>query len=190
MPALSHLKESVIMLRRWKTLTSKTVSKNPWWTYKVNTFEIPNGVTSEYHYVQTAGSSMIVPVTNVGKLILVKQYRYLCDRESIEFPCGGVKTGKTYEEMAKLELEEEAGCCSDDIERVGEFNPYNGVTNEICVVFIARNLEASESRPDATEEFEVVQCTPSELDEMIRARQIWDGMTLAGWMLVRDRFAK
>ncbi len=178
------------MLRRWKTLTSKTVSKNPWWTYKVNTFEIPNGLKGEYHFVLTEGSSMIVPMTKDGKLILVKQYRYLCDRESIEFPCGGVKTGKSYEEMAKLELEEETGYRSDDIERAGEFNPYNGVTNEICVVFIARNLRPSQSRPDATEEFEIVQCTPSELDGLIRAHHIWDGMTLAGWMLVRDRFGE
>jgi ADP-ribose pyrophosphatase len=133
---------------------------------------------------------MIVPVTNDGKLILVKQYRYLWDRDSIEFPCGGVKKGKSHEEMAIIELGEETGYRSDDIERIGEFNPYNGVTNEVGVVFIARNLEPSDSKPDETEEFETVQCTPSELDEKIRMHEIWDGMTLACWMMVRNRFCE
>ncbi len=178
------------MLRRWKTLASKTMSTNPWWTYKVDSFEIPDGVTGDYHYVETFGSSMIVPVTKEGNLILVKQYRYLCDRESIEFPCGGLKAGKSYEDMARIELAEETGFESDDIERAGEFNPYNGVTNEICVVYVAQNLRASLSKPDATEEFEVLQCTPSELDTMIRTNEIWDGMTLAGWALVKERIAR
>jgi len=175
------------MLNRWKTLRSTIVSKNPWWTYKVNSFSIPNGFTGEYHYVQTAGSSLIVPVTDEGRLILVNQYRYLCDRESIEFPCGGVKEGRSYDEMAKFELEEETGFVTDAIERVADFNPYNGVTNEICAVYIARNLRRTQPRPDVTEEFEIMERSADELEEMIRANTIWDGMTLAAWMLVRKR---
>lgn len=178
------------MLRRWKTLTSKVVSKNPWWTYKIDTFKIPEGVAGEYHYVQTEGSSMIVPVTDDGRIILVNQYRYLCDRESIEFPCGGVKAGKSYEEMARLELEEETGYRSDDVERVGEFNPFNGVTNEMCAVHVARNLQPAQAKPDATEEFELLRCTPGAIEEMIRTNKIWDGMTLAAWTLVKDRIAR
>jgi ADP-ribose pyrophosphatase len=178
------------MLRHWTTLTSKIVSKNPWWIYKIDTFQIPDGVAGEYHYVHTEGSSMIVPVTNDGKLVLVNQYRYLCGRESIEFPCGGVKAGKTYEEMAKLELEEETGLRSDEILRVGEFNPFNGVTDEICAVHIARNLQPTHAKPDTTEEFEVIRCTPDELDGMIQSNKIWDGMTLAAWALVKNRIAR
>lgn len=175
------------MLRHWKTLTSTLVTQNPWWSYKLDKFEIPGGVKGEYHYVETAGSSMIVPVTTDGKLILVNQYRYLRNRESVEFPCGGVKAGKSYEEMARIELEEETGFRSDHVQFVGEFNPFNGVTNEICKVYIAGNLIPVKSRPDATEEFEIVECSPAELDEMIRTNKIWDGMTMAGWMLVRDK---
>jgi len=174
------------MLSRWKTLTSKVVHQNPWWTYKVDTFEIPNGLTGEYHYVHTAGASMIVPVDGDGRLILVNQYRYLCDRESVEFPCGGVKEGKTFDEMAAIELEEETGYRSNELIRIGEFNPYNGVTNEVCAVYIATSLYQTASKPEATEEFELVVCTPDELDEMIRENRIWDGMTLAAWLLARD----
>jgi hypothetical protein len=30
---------------------------------------------------------------------------------------------------------------------------------------------------------------PQQLDEMIRSNQIWDGMTLAAWLLARHRVA-
>jgi ADP-ribose pyrophosphatase len=178
------------MLSRWKKLTSAIVHKNPWWTYFLDSFQIPNGVKGEYHYVHTEGSSLIVPITDNGKIILVNQYRYLKDRESIEFPCGGVKPGHAYDEMARLELEEETGYTGGAWEVAGEFNPFNGVTDEICRVFIARSLSGGKPKPEATEEFEILEVSPEELEEMISERKIWDGMTLAAWALVRKRFIR
>ena len=173
------------MLKRWKRTSTKIVSKNPWWTYKLDSFEIPDSFSGEYHYVHTQGSSMVIPVTHEGKLILVNQFRYLGDRESIEFPCGSVKNELSYLETAHQELEEEAGCRASVMELIGEFNPYKGVTSEICKIFIARQLSPVIARPDETEEFELFYCTPEELDVMICEQRIWDGMTLAAWMLGR-----
>ena len=174
-------------LRRWKRLSEKILYENPWWTYKLDSFEISEGHRGEYHYVHTAGASLVIPVFPDGRLLLVRQFRYLCDRESLEFPCGGVKEGSSYEHTARQELAEEAGLEARILEYVGEFNPYNGVTNEMCRVFLAREFSPVESRPDATEEFEQVIVTRAELDRMIDAGEVWDGMTLAAWTLVRRK---
>jgi ADP-ribose pyrophosphatase len=179
------------MLKRWKTISTRTVHENPWWTYKVDNFEIPNKVAGEYHYVHTNGSSMVIPITDDRKLILVNQFRYLCGRESLEFPCGslplrGGQHGKSYLETAQMELQEETGYKAGDLEVIGEFNPYNGVTTEICTVFVAGQLKPGDAKKDPTEEFEVVYCSPEDMDRMIRDKSIWDGMTLAAWMLARD----
>jgi ADP-ribose pyrophosphatase len=174
-------------LQRWKKLTEKVLHKNPWWTYKADTFEIGDGHRGEYHYVHTAGASLVVPIFSDGRLLLVRQYRYLCARESLEFPCGGVKEGSSYEDTARQELAEEAGLEAKSMVQVGEFNPYNGVTNEMCRVFLAREFNQVASRPDATEEFEQVIVNPAELDRMIDTGEVWDGMTLAAWMLARRK---
>ncbi|MEX2116427.1 MAG: NUDIX hydrolase [Bacteroidota bacterium] len=173
--------------RRWKTLTSKILHKNPWWTYKLDTFEVPNGYKGEYHYVHTEGASMVVPVLDDGKVVLVNQYRYLRDMPSLEFPCGGVKKGHTYEETADLELAEEAGFKARHKELIGEFNPYNGITDEVCRVYVARELKRIEKKPDVTEEFEEMHLTPREVDLKIEKGEIWDGMTLAAWAIARRR---
>jgi 8-oxo-dGTP pyrophosphatase MutT (NUDIX family) len=120
----------------------------------------------------------------------VNQYRYLCDRESIEFPCGGVKNGSTHDETAWHELLEETGYRSDRLSLAGTFNPYNGVTDEICKVYIARSLVMAGGKPDETEEFEVLTLSAEELEEKISSGEIWDGMTIAAWGIVRSRLAK
>ena len=173
------------MLKRWKRLETILMKENNWWTYKRDTFQIPNGITGEYHYVHTNGSSMIIPILDDGGILLVNQYRYLCDRESLEFPCGSVKSGHDYEKTARLELEEETGFTSRSVKSVAEFNPYNGITDEICRVYIARALIPERAKPDATEEFEILKHTPGEIDHLIETNEIWDGMTLAAWTLAR-----
>ena len=171
------------MLKRWKQLDTSIVHQNPWWTYKLDRFQIPDGVAGEYHYVYTRGSSMIVPATTDGRIVLVNQYRYLCDRESLEFPCGSVKEGHSFLETARHELKEETGFEAGRLEDLGHFNPYNGVTSEICHVFLATETVPGAPKPDATEEFELVYCTPAEIDDKIASNEIWDGMTMAAWML-------
>ncbi len=175
-------------LRSWKKLSESIIAHNGWWTYRKDSYELPSGKKGEYHYVHTNGASMVIPVTPDGKLVLVRQYRYLCDRESIEFPCGGIKDGSSYTETAEQELREETGYASGNFARAGEFNPYNGITDEICRVYIARELVFVGAAPDETEEFEIVLLTPSELDARIVSGEIWDGMTIAAWGIVRNSF--
>ena len=172
-------------LRPWKKLTESIVFRNPYWMYKRDTLELPGGRPGEYHYVHTNGSSMVVPVMADGKLLLVNQVRYLVGRESVEFPCGSVKEGRTHEETAREELVEETGYSAKSLLMVGEFNPFNGVTNEMCRVYMARDLEYVGGKPDETEEFEILQVTPGELETQIRTGVIWDGMTIAAWSIAK-----
>jgi ADP-ribose pyrophosphatase len=172
-------------LKPWKKLSESLVYKNPYWTYKRDAFELPSGSPGEYHYVNTNGSSMVVPVLRAGTLLLVNQYRYLLGKESAEFPCGSVKDGSTYEDTARKELAEETGYSAEGLLGVGEFNPYNGVTTEMCRVYIARDLEYIGGAPDETEEFELLRLTPAEVDARIRTGAIWDGMTIAAWSLAK-----
>lgn len=175
-------------LGRWKRLRKVFEMKNPWWTYRTDDVELPTGKKGEYHYVHVLGSSMILPVDEEGRILLVNQYRYLADRESLEFPCGSVKEGSSFEETARHELAEETGCAASSLECVGKFNPYNGVTDEFCNIYIARGLKAVTAAHDDTEEFEQVRLSPPEIDGKVSRGEIWDGMTLAAWAIVRSRF--
>ncbi len=174
-------------LKPRKKLSEETLFKNNWWAYKRDMYELPNGKVGEYNYVHIGGSAMVVPIMKDGRVLLVNQYRYLNNRESLEFPCGSVKEGSTHDKTAWHELAEETGYSSSRMFLAGEFNPYNGVTNEICKVYIARELQHVGGTPDETEEFELVPLTAAEIDEKIRNGEIWDGMSLAAWMIVKSK---
>ena len=172
-------------LKPWKKLSESIVSQNPYWTYKRDDFELPSGKSGEYHYVHTNGSSMVVPVLGDGTVLLVNQYRYLVGRESAEFPGGSVTDGSTHAGTAQKELAEETGYSAGSLIQVGEFNPYNGVTTEMCRVYVARDLGFVGGVPDETEELELLRLTPAEIDARIRSGAIWDGMTIAAWSIAK-----
>ena len=87
--------------------------------------------------------------------------------------------------MQKKELLEEAGIISDKVIKIGEFNPYNGVTNEICSIVLATEITLTKSKPEESEEFEIISLTNSEMMRLISDGGIWDGMTLAAWSIYR-----
>ena len=174
-------------LAAWKKIRQAFEIKNPWWLYRKDDVLLPSGKEGEYHYVHTEGSSMVVPLLDDGRMVLVNQYRYLLNRESIEFPCGSVKAGSNHEETARLELAEETGYRAEALTLAGEHDPYNGVTDEICRVYIARGLSSVKATRDETEEFEYLHLTADEFERKVARGEIWDGMTLAAWSLVRTK---
>lgn len=174
-------------MKKSKTLSSENIFINPWWIYKVDKYLFPNGSEGEYHYVYTSGSAFIIPVMDDRRLIMVSQYRYLNDRFSLEFPGGGIKSGQKPADVARKELIEETGF-DGELEFIGIFNPFNGVTNEICHVFIARDLKSSdEFKKDESEEFEMHFLSIDEVEEKIRTNEIYDGMTMAAWALAKHK---
>ncbi|MBN1448695.1 MAG: NUDIX hydrolase [Bacteroidetes bacterium] len=172
-------------LRRWQKLSEQVIHRNPWWTYMRDHVRHPGGTEGEYHFVRTPGSVMIIPRREDGRFVLVRQYRYLNDRESVEFPAGGLKHGQSPAGAAAAELAEEAALAAAHWQQIGVFNPFNGVTEELCHCFLAEDLQHCTAEPDDTEEFEIISCTAHEIDGMIKDGRLWDGMSLAAWSLYR-----
>lgn len=177
---------SRIMVRTLDQITTETVSENPYWQYRKDKYGLPNGKTGEYHYVHTPGSVFIIPRLKNGTFLLVKQYRYLNRRISLEFPGGGIKIDLGAEASAQNELAEEAGIKAHRMYRLGSFNPCNGLTDELCTVFLAEDFTEISADHDESEEFEYLSVSEEEIGKMIKNGQLWDGMTLAAWALYKN----
>lgn len=177
-------------LNKWNRISTKTILKNDHWSYNLDEFEFEDGRKGQYHYAHTLGSTMIIPVTASGKLLLVKQFRYLNQKESIEFPCGALDEGLTREQNALKELREETGYYADRLYNIGEFSPYTGASDEICTVFIATDLHHSPLSPDEFEEFELIEYSVEEFERQIDDKKIWDGLTLSAWLLAKSDIDK
>ena len=171
------------MLKELKTIETLVRYTNPYWEYRNDKYSLPSGGIGDYHYVNSRGATMIIPRLNSDLFVMTNQYRYLNKKTSIEFPGGGLAEGLSYSANALSELKEETGYLTADFVLIGEFNPYNGVTNEICQIFLADNLVKCSAQPDDTEEFEILELSKNDIINKINKGEIWDGMTLAAWSI-------
>lgn len=145
----------------------------------------PDDKEGEYYYVHTHGSVVVIPELEGGKLFMTRQFRYLNQRESLEFIGGGVKPHATSLESAREELLEEGGFEAGELTLLGRFNPFNGATDEICEVYVARRLAKVGARPEGSEEFEEHELSIGEIDSLIANGELWDGMSIAAFMLYK-----
>jgi ADP-ribose pyrophosphatase len=176
-----------------KRLSTETIHTNPWWEYKKDIFERPDGTTGEYFYGENPGSgaAFIIPVLPNGNILLVRQYRYLRDRFSISFPGGGIDAGESPSEAAKRELLEETGYQVGELIKLGEFEGCMGLVKDMCHVFLSTDLELiAEPKITENEEIEIIERRPDEFDDMVKRGEIWDGQALAGWLFARERLLK
>lgn len=167
------------MLKRLRKLSTEIAHANPWWQYRHDRYLRPDDKEGDYYYVHTPGSVVVIPVLESGKLFLTKQFRYLNQRESLEFIGGGAKPGVTSLESAQEELREEGGFEAKRLDLIGRFNPFNGATDEICDVYVATELTKVGATPEASEEFEEHELSIAEIEELIKSGELWDGMTIA-----------
>lgn len=175
-----------------KTLSSEIVTEHAWGKYVHEKIAYSSGEEGNYYYLETPGSgcAMIVPVLDDGRLILVNQYRYLRDRMSVEFPCGGLKHKESPSDGAVRELLEETGWRADDLVKVGTFDGLNGAVKDTAHVFVAKELTQISTPQNSEEETtEVIYRRIDEFEDMIKRGEIWDGQTLASWAMVRDHLA-
>jgi len=168
-------------------LSSKIVDKNPYWEYKKDVYKLPNQKEGEYFYVHSAGSVIIIAKMN-NKFIFVKQFRYLNQRFSLEFPGGGINPEYSVMENALKELSEETGFTAKNNKIIGEFNPFIGVTDEMCYVIESDNLVQIDTKCDETEEIEVVYLTVKEIDAYINDKTIWNGQSIAAWTIYKNKY--
>ena len=170
----------------FSTISSKDVIINPYWTYALDNYVMPSGRIGEYHYVKSRGSVFVIARDANGNYLMTKQYRYLNRKYSIEFPGGGMLPGINPDDNARKELAEELELAANQLIFIGEFNPCNGMTDEICSVYLAEDLHPIESEKDESELIEPVTMTEKEINQAIRTNNIWDGMTLAAWALYNN----
>ncbi len=179
------------MFNRPKQLSTEVLHTNPWCSFNHDRFLLSNGQEGDYYYVETTGCAMVVPLTDEGKVILILQHRYLRDKQSIEFPCGGLHQKESALEAAGRELLEETGWRAGDFLKVGTFEGAAALAKDTTHVFIATEMtKVAESQPEATGDIEVMIRRVDELEEMIQRGEIWNGQTLATWALARDRVFK
>ena len=145
-----------------------------------DTIKVSNGNIVEWDFIGHKGAAAAIPVTDDGKIILVKQWRNSLDRFTYEIPAGGLEgEDEPMIEAAKRELEEETGYKSDDLEFLISLRTTVAFCNERIDVFVARNLVKTKQNLDRDEEIEIREFDKDELFSLIRSGEMQDSKTVS-----------
>ncbi len=141
---------------------------------------LPNGRKSVREVIRHKGAVCVVPVTDKGEVVIVKQYRYPFDEVLVEIPAGKLDTVDEIPlEAAKRELHEETGAVADSIKYLGAYYGSPAILDEKIYMYLAEGLHFGEQELD-DDEFVETECIPLEkLCTMIMNGEVPDGKTQA-----------
>ncbi len=141
---------------------------------------LANGHEAHWDFIHHDGAAAVVPVTEDGKILMVRQYRNALDRETLEIPAGKLDApGEPKAECAHRELEEETGFRTENMEYLISVNTTVAFCDEAIDVFVARDLIPSHQHLD---EDEVIDVEAWELDDLLKLifeGKMTDGKTVA-----------
>lgn len=141
---------------------------------------LPNGRKSVREVIRHKGAVCVVPVTDKGEVVIVKQYRYPFDEVLVEIPAGKLDTVDEIPlEAAKRELHEETGAVADSIKYLGEYYGSPAILDEKIYMYLAEGLHFGEQELDDDEFVETERIPLEKLCTMIMNGEVPDGKTQA-----------
>ena len=142
--------------------------------------QFSNGNTEEWDYIHHRGAAAVVPVTDDGRIIMVRQYRNALERFTLEIPAGALDDPEEPGiNCSARELEEETGYRSENLEWLVTLRTTVAFCNERIEVYVAKNLVPSKQHLDPNEFVNVELHTVEELKQMIFDGEIEDSKTVA-----------
>lgn len=129
---------------------------------------LPNGRKSVREVIRHKGAVCVVPVTDKGEVVIVKQYRYPFDEVLVEIPAGKLDTVDEIPlEAAKRELHEETGAVADSIKYLGAYYGSPAILDEKIYMYLAEGLHFGEQELDDDEFVETERIPLEKLCTMI-----------------------
>ena len=174
---MSDLKES--------KLSSEAIFQGRLLDVRKDEVELPNGKTSTREWINHPGAVCCVPILPDGKIALIRQYRYPVQDEMIELPAGKLDRGEEPEKCAVRELEEEIGYYPGELTFLTHIHPAIGFANEKMWLYLADDLEKTDSKLDEDEFLELIPTDLSEAVQMVWDRKISDVKTIIGLLWVQ-----
>jgi len=164
----------------WKINTEKLVYNNPW--ISLTEYDVINpgggkGIYGKVHFKNVAVGVLVLDQDL--NTYLVGQFRFTLNAYSWEMPEGGCLVGSDTLESAKRELLEETGLVAKDWTLLFQMHLSNSVSDELAVIYLARDLQQFEPEPEETEQLQVKKIPFAEMLDMVETGQITDSMTVA-----------
>src|SRR5262245_1678687 len=158
-------------------------------TLQIETIPLPKGGELKAEIIRHPGSVVIIPVTDGGEIVLVRQYRPAIGRFAWELPAGSLKPSEDVQAAAGRECQEETGLVPSRLTPLGSLFPTPGYCDEEMHFFRADGLREPRAdepaTPDEDEDIEAQAFSEADINRMVAAGEVIDLKTVAGLALMK-----
>lgn len=164
----------------WTTIDSHKIYENQWIGLTEHNVINPSGgkgIYGEVHFKNYAIGIMVLDEDH--NTWLVGQYRFPLKAYSWEIPEGGGPLESDPLDSAKRELLEETGLTANEWIEMQRIHLSNSVSNELGIIYMARDLSQGESSPEETEQLVIRKLPFDEAYQMVMNGEITDSLSVA-----------
>lgn len=154
---------------------------------------LPDGSEGIREYCKHNGGVCVIPVTDDGEVICVRQYRYAHHKCVLEIPAGKLEIGEKNDIRAAAlrELKEETGAECSELIYLGEMYPSPALLSEVIYMYYARGLKFGERHLDEDEFLECERIPLEKMLDMVCSGEITDAKTqiavLRVWKILQEK---
>ena len=150
-----------------------------------DTVTLPNGQPAIREVIRHVGAVCVVPLTDEGEVICVRQFRYPHGKVLLEIPAGKLDSKEEDRPSAALrELQEETGARCERLIPLGQLLTTPAFVDEVIDMYLAEGLTFGDTNPDEDEFLDVVRIPLSDLVDRILRGEIADAKTQAAVLKV------
>ena len=160
-----------------KTVTSDLIFDGKIITVKKDTAELENGEVVPRELVVHPGGVCVVPITDAGEILMVKQFRYPFQTVLTEIPAGKLEVGEDHREAGLRELREETGAVCEKFEYLGVCYPSVAYLTEKIHMYMATGLTFEKQDLDEDEFLDVIKIKIEDAVKMIMNNELPDAKT-------------
>ena len=149
-----------------KTIGSETTYLGKVFYVTKDTARLEDGKAVQRDVVHHSGGVCVVPLTEKGTVLMVKQFRYPMQQVTLEVPAGKLEKGEDPADCGKRELREEAGRTCGKYTSLGKLFPTPAYDTEVIHMYLAQELSAPEEQE--LDEGEFLDVTELPLEEAVQ----------------------
>ncbi len=146
---------------------------------------LPDGTPAIREVIRHVGAVCVVPLTDEGEVVCVRQFRYPHAKVLLEIPAGKLDSKEEDRPSAALrELREETGALCQTLTPLGQLLTTPAFVDEVIDMYLAEGLTFGDRDLDEDEFLDVVRIPLEKLVDMILQGDVTDAKTQAAVLKV------